>query len=212
MVPRGFTRVWIDYNEVFSLVVRHTSIRVILILAACEDYELEQLDVKKAFLYGNLEETIYMRQPLGFEEGTCNKVCLLKQSLYSHKQSSRQWYKRFDVYMTEIQYTKGLLRKEFDMKKLGPTRKILGMENVKDRGSRTLKVSQSGYVQKIMNNFRVDNGKSVSVPLGAHFKAKHVDVDSFVDADYDKDPDKDRSIIGYLFMVCGYDKDPDKDK
>ncbi|GKB83069.1 retrotransposon protein, putative, ty1-copia subclass [Tanacetum coccineum] len=49
-----------------------------------EDYELEQLDVKTAFLHGNLEETIYMRQPPGFEEGTGNKVCLLKKSLYGH--------------------------------------------------------------------------------------------------------------------------------
>ncbi|GJW24820.1 retrovirus-related pol polyprotein from transposon TNT 1-94, partial [Tanacetum coccineum] len=53
--------------------LRHTSIRVILSLTACEDYELEQLDVKTAFLHGNLEETIYMRQPPGFEEGPGNK-------------------------------------------------------------------------------------------------------------------------------------------
>ncbi|GJY83146.1 retrotransposon protein, putative, ty1-copia subclass [Tanacetum coccineum] len=100
LVDRGFTqRAGIDYNEVFSPVVRHTSIRVILSLTACEDYELEQLDVKTAFLHGNLEETIYMRQPPGFEEGTGNKVCLLKKSLYGLKQSPRQWYKRFDVYM-----------------------------------------------------------------------------------------------------------------
>ncbi|GKB75211.1 copia LTR rider [Tanacetum coccineum] len=293
LVARGFTqRAGIDYNEVFSPVVRHTSIRVILSLTACEDYELEQLDVKMAFLHGNLEETIYMRQPPGFEEGMGNKVCLLKKSLYGLKQSPRQWYKRFDVYMisngfsrssydncvyfkefapgmyiylllyvddmliackskSEIEYTKGLLRKEFDMKELGPARKILGMEIVRDRGSRTLKVSQSGYVQKILNNYRVNNGKSVSVPLGAHFKVslkdcpsndwdvermskvpyanveavkwvlkylkgtadvglvygrdqgKHVDVDGFVDADYAKDPDKGRSITGYVFMVHG---------
>ncbi|GJS82653.1 retrovirus-related pol polyprotein from transposon TNT 1-94 [Tanacetum coccineum] len=71
---------------------------------------------------------------------------------------------------SEIEYSKGLLRKEFNMKELGPARKILGMEIVRDRGSRTLKVSQSGYVQKILNNYRMDNGKSVYVPLGAHFK------------------------------------------
>ncbi|GJW02681.1 retrovirus-related pol polyprotein from transposon TNT 1-94 [Tanacetum coccineum] len=183
VVARGFIqRAGIDYNEVFLHVVRHTSIRVILSLTACEDYELEQLDVKTAFLHGNLEETIYMRQPPGFEEGTGNKVCLLKKSLYGLKQSPRQWYKWFDVYMisngfsrsnydscvyfkefapgmyiylllyvddmliackskSEIEYTKGLLRKEFDMKELGPARKILGMEIVRDRGSRTLKVS-----------------------------------------------------------------------
>ncbi|GKB28461.1 retrotransposon protein, putative, ty1-copia subclass [Tanacetum coccineum] len=219
---------------------------------------LEQLDVKTAFLHGNLEETIYMRQPPDFEEGTGNKVCLLKKSLYGLKQSLRQWYKRFDVYMisngfsrnsydscvyfkefapgmyiylllyvddmliackskSKIEYTKGLLRKEFDMKELGPARKILSMEIFRDRGSQTLKVSQSGYVQKILNNYRVNNGKSVFVPLGAHFKGttdvglvcgrdqgKHVDVDGSVDADYAKDPDKGRSITGYVFMVHGY--------
>ncbi|GJR37375.1 retrotransposon protein, putative, ty1-copia subclass [Tanacetum coccineum] len=64
LVARGFTqRAGIDYNEVFSPVVRHTSIRVILALTACKDYELEQLDVKTAFLHGNLEEVIYMKQP-----------------------------------------------------------------------------------------------------------------------------------------------------
>nr|GFB23687.1 reverse transcriptase [Tanacetum cinerariifolium] len=67
----------------------HTSIRAILSLTACEDYELEQLDVKTAVLHGNLEETIYMRQPSGFEEGTSNKVCLLKKFLYGLKQSPR---------------------------------------------------------------------------------------------------------------------------
>ncbi|GJW73085.1 retrovirus-related pol polyprotein from transposon TNT 1-94 [Tanacetum coccineum] len=99
LVARGFTqRAWINYNEVFSPVVRHTSIRVILSLTACEDYELEQLDVKMAFLHGNLKETIYMRQQPSFKEETSNKVCLLKKSLYDLKQSPRQWYKWFDVY------------------------------------------------------------------------------------------------------------------
>nr|GEZ21425.1 zinc finger, CCHC-type [Tanacetum cinerariifolium] len=54
-------RAGIDYNKVFSLVVRHISIQVILALTACKDYKLEQLDVKTAFLNENLEEAIYMR-------------------------------------------------------------------------------------------------------------------------------------------------------
>ncbi|GKA08193.1 retrovirus-related pol polyprotein from transposon TNT 1-94 [Tanacetum coccineum] len=108
---------------------------------------------------------------------------------------------------SKIKYTKGLLCKEFDMKELGPAGKILGIEIVRDRGSRTLKVSQSGYVQKILNNYRVNNGNSVSMPLRAHFKCngrdqgKHVDVDGFMDADYAKDPNKGRLIIGYVFMA-----------
>ncbi|GJV25727.1 retrotransposon protein, putative, ty1-copia subclass [Tanacetum coccineum] len=202
-------RAGIDYNEVFSPVVRHTSIRVILALTACKDYELEQLDVKTTFLHGNLEEVIYMKQPPGYEQG--NKVCLLKKSLYGLKQSPRQWYRRFDEYMlsngfkrssydscvyyrsyapgeyiylllyvddmliackskAEIGSTKSLLKKEFDMKELGEAKKILGMEIVRDRSRKILKVSQSGYVSNILNNFRIDNGKSVKMPLGGHFK------------------------------------------
>ena len=64
------------------------------------DFELEQLDVKMTFLHGNLEEVIYMEQPLGFiEKGQENKVCLLLKSLYGLKQSPCQWYKRFDDFM-----------------------------------------------------------------------------------------------------------------
>ncbi|GKB30769.1 hypothetical protein Tco_0870170 [Tanacetum coccineum] len=103
-------------------------------------------------------------------------------------------------HQSEIEYTKGLLRKEFDMKELGPARKILGMEIVRDKGSRTLKVSHLGYVQKILNNYKVDYGKSISVPLGAHFKFNVLDEGSEMDF---KDPDKGRSITGYVFMVHG---------
>ncbi|GJZ50570.1 retrotransposon protein, putative, ty1-copia subclass [Tanacetum coccineum] len=98
LAAHGFTqRAGIDYNKVFSPVVRHTSTRVILALTACKDYDLERLDVKTTFLHGNLEEVIYMRQPPGYEQG--NKVCFLKKSLYGLKQSPRQWYRRFGEYM-----------------------------------------------------------------------------------------------------------------
>nr|GEW71972.1 retrovirus-related Pol polyprotein from transposon TNT 1-94 [Tanacetum cinerariifolium] len=89
LVARGFTqRASIDYNKVFSLVVQHTSILVILALTECKDYELEQLDVNTTFLHGNLEKVIYMRQPPKYEQ--CNNVCLLKKSLYGLKQSLRK--------------------------------------------------------------------------------------------------------------------------
>nr|GEX04956.1 retrovirus-related Pol polyprotein from transposon TNT 1-94 [Tanacetum cinerariifolium] len=174
--PGQKLRARIDYNDVFSPVVRHTSIRVILSLTACEDYKLEQLDVKTAFLHSPRQW--YKR----FD------VYLINNGFSRNSYDSYVYFKEFVprmyIYLllyvddmliackskSEIEYTKGLLRKEFDMKELGPTRKILGMEIVRDRDNRTLKVSQSGYVQKILNNYKVDNGKSVSVPLGAHFK------------------------------------------
>ncbi|KAL9258959.1 Retrovirus-related Pol polyprotein from transposon TNT 1-94-like protein [Drosera capensis] len=96
-----------DYNEIFSPVVRHTSIRVLLALVAHQNLELEQLDVKIAFLHGNLEEEIYIRQPEGFfMEGKEDYVCRLHKSLYGLKQSPRQWYKRFDSFMMKHGFNK----------------------------------------------------------------------------------------------------------
>ena len=95
----------IGYDEIFSHVVRHTSIRAVLALVASWDLHLEQMDVKTAFLHGDLEEQIYMKQPEGFTQpGHEHLVCRLKKSLYGLKQSPRQWYKRFDSYMIQIGY------------------------------------------------------------------------------------------------------------
>ena len=107
LITKGYSqRHGINYNEVFSPVVRHTSIRVVLALVAHQDLELEQLDVKTTFLHGNLEEEIFMEQPEGFKKPSIeNLVCRLKKSLYGLKQSPRQWYKKFDSYMIQIGYT-----------------------------------------------------------------------------------------------------------
>ncbi|CAL8139429.1 unnamed protein product [Prunus armeniaca] len=95
----------IDYNEVFSHVVKHSSIRILLALVAQFDLELAQIDVKTAFLHGDLEKEIYMSQPEGFKVARKeNWVCKLQKSLYGLKQSPRQWYKRFDRFMIGHKY------------------------------------------------------------------------------------------------------------
>jgi aspartate carbamoyltransferase regulatory subunit len=112
LVAKGYSQIpGIDYNDVFSLVVKHSSIRTLLSIAAMHDYELEQLDVKTAFLHGELEEDIYMNQPKGFViPGEENLVCRLKKSRYGLKQSPRQWYKRFDSSML----SHGFKRSDYD--------------------------------------------------------------------------------------------------
>jgi hypothetical protein len=108
LVVKGFAqKKGIDFDEIFSPVVKMTSIRTILSLVAVEDLHLEQLDVKTTFLHGDLEEEIYMQQPQGYEvKGKENLVCRLKKSLYGLKQAPRQWYLKFDRFMTEQGYNR----------------------------------------------------------------------------------------------------------
>ncbi|KAL5855098.1 hypothetical protein ACOSQ4_004900 [Xanthoceras sorbifolium] len=108
MVVKGFQqKEGIDYNEIFSPVVKLTTIRLVLKIVAAENLHLEQLDVKTVFLHGDLEEEIYMRQPEGFKEaGKENLVCRLKKSLYGLKQAPRQWYKKFDSFMSSSGFTR----------------------------------------------------------------------------------------------------------
>ena len=83
------------------------TIRVVLSIVAAENLHLEQLDVKTAFLHGDLEEEIYMMQPQGFVvPGKEDWVCRLKKSLYGLKQAPRQWYKKFDRFMLGNGYTR----------------------------------------------------------------------------------------------------------
>jgi hypothetical protein len=101
LVAKDFSQIpSIDYNDVFSPVMKHSSIHAFFGIVAMRDLELEQLDVKTAFLHGELEEEIYMDQPEGFiVHGKEDIICRLKKSLYGLKQSLRQWFKRFDLFM-----------------------------------------------------------------------------------------------------------------
>ena len=97
LVAKGFTQEeGIDYTETFSLVSKKDSFRMVMALVAHFDLELHQMDVKTAFLNGDLEEEVYMKQPEGFSSSDGEQlVCKLKKSIYGLKQASRQWYLKF---------------------------------------------------------------------------------------------------------------------
>jgi hypothetical protein len=105
-VVKGFSKKrGIDFEEIFSPVVKMFYIRVVLGLAANMNLEIEQLDMKTAFLHGDLEEEIYIEQPEGFTtRDKKNLVYQLKKKLYGLKQAPRQWYKKFDSFMVEHGY------------------------------------------------------------------------------------------------------------
>ena len=101
LVVKGFQQhEGVDYTEIFSPVVKLTTVRLVLSIIVAKDLHLEKFDVKMTFLHGELEEDIYMVQPEGFlSRGRKDIVCKLKRSLYGLKQAPRQWYKRFDAFM-----------------------------------------------------------------------------------------------------------------
>lgn len=101
LVAKGYKQVeGYDYFDTYSPVTRITSIRVLIAIAALHNLEIHQMDVKTAFLNGELEEEIYMEQPEGFvAPGQERKVCKLVKSLYGLKQAPKQWHAKFDMTM-----------------------------------------------------------------------------------------------------------------
>jgi Reverse transcriptase (RNA-dependent DNA polymerase) len=108
LVVKGFDqKKGVDFEEIFSPVVKMSSIRVVLGLTASLDLKIKQLDVKTAFLYGDLEEELYMEQPESFEKkGQEHLVCKLRRSLYGLKQAPRNWYKMFESFMCDNKFEK----------------------------------------------------------------------------------------------------------
>ena len=104
LVAKGFSQIdGIDYDEIFSPVVRFETVRMLLATAALENWDISALDVKTAFLYGQLDEEIYMEQPEGFKvRGQEDKVLRLLRAIYGLKQASLAWWKELDKSFKEL--------------------------------------------------------------------------------------------------------------
>ncbi len=108
LVAKGFTQIFgLDYDETFSPVARFESLRLLLALAALEDWEIHQMDVKSAFLNGLLDEEIYMEQPEGFvDPDHSDKVCLLNKAIYGLKQALRAWNQQFHGVLLDLGFSR----------------------------------------------------------------------------------------------------------
>jgi len=110
LVAKGYSQQeGIDYTETFAPVARYTSIRLLLAMAVKMDLHIHQMDAVSAYLNGNLQEEIYMRQPEGYEDGS-SKVCKLLKSIYGLKQSGRVWNRTLNAVLTK----NNLIRSESD--------------------------------------------------------------------------------------------------
>ncbi|GKB15753.1 ribonuclease H-like domain-containing protein [Tanacetum coccineum] len=107
LVENGSTQIeGVDVDETFSPVVKPGTIRTVLSLATSRHWPIHQLDVKNAFLHGDLSEMVYMHQPPGFRDHDHpNYVCLLQRSLYGLKQAPRAWFQRFASYITRVGFS-----------------------------------------------------------------------------------------------------------
>ena len=97
LVAKGYAQTYgVDYSNTFSPVAKMTYVRLFISLAATHNWDLHQLDIKNAFLHGDLQEEVYMEQPPGFvAQGEIGKVCRLRKLLYGLKQSLRAWFGKF---------------------------------------------------------------------------------------------------------------------
>ena len=212
LVAKGYRqKEGLDYFDTYSPVSRITSIRMLIAIASLNNMEIHQMDVKTAFLNGELDEEIYMEQPEGFVvQGQENKVCKLVKSLYGLKQAPKQWHEKFDhtmlshgfkinecdkcvyiktyanscvfvcLYVDDmlimgtskdvIMSTKKLLSSIFDMKDLGLADVILGIQIKRNNEGYIL--TQSHYVEKILNKYNQSNCKVAVTPFDANCKLK----------------------------------------
>ena len=93
----------INYTETYTSVINKATTKVIMAMAAIKRYYIKQMDIVTAFLYGPIEEEVYVEQLTGFTKGG-NRVCKLNKALYGLKQSSRAWYKTISVTLTSLSF------------------------------------------------------------------------------------------------------------
>ncbi|KAL0286941.1 UNVERIFIED_CONTAM: Retrovirus-related Pol polyprotein from transposon TNT 1-94 [Sesamum angustifolium] len=137
LMAKGFKpKEGIDYFDTYSPVARLTIIQGLMALALVYNLSIHQMNVKAAFLYGELEEEIYMDQPEGFvAHGSCIEI---------------------------ITETKSFLKNKFEMKDMGATDVILGLKLT--RSTDGIVISQSHYVDKIIEKFGSQNSRIAKTP------------------------------------------------
>ncbi|GJV26915.1 putative ribonuclease H-like domain-containing protein [Tanacetum coccineum] len=179
LVAQGYTQEeGIDYDEVFSLVARIEAIRLFLAYASFKDFVVYQMDVKSVFLYGKIEEEVYVCQPLGFEDPDFpNRVYKVEKALYGLHQAPKAWHKGdillVQVYVDDIIFgsTKKelclafekLMHEKFQMSSIGERTFFLGIQ-VKQKKDGIF-ISEDKYVEEILKKFRFIEVKTASTPM-----------------------------------------------
>ncbi|GJX06043.1 putative RNA-directed DNA polymerase [Tanacetum coccineum] len=172
LVAKGYTqKEGVDYKETFSPVSRKDSLRIVMALVAHFDLELHQMDVKTAFLNGDLHEDVYMAQPQGFKSK--GQEHLVDQCVYLKMSGSN--FIILVLYVDDIllasnnidllHESKRFLSRNFDMKDLGEASYVIGIEIHRDRANGKLGLSQKAYIERVLNRFNMQHCSPTVAPV-----------------------------------------------
>ncbi|GKE63110.1 putative ribonuclease H-like domain-containing protein, partial [Tanacetum coccineum] len=169
----------IDYDEVFALVSRIEAIRICLAFASYMGFIVYRMDVKSAFLYGTIDEEVYVSQPLGFVDPKCpKKVYKVVKALYGLHQALRAWYATLSTFFLKSGYRRGTIDKTLFIKKdkndimlvhmssMGELTFFLGLQ-VKQKEDGIF-ISHDKYVAEILKKFDFASVKTASTTIETH--------------------------------------------
>ncbi|GKE22452.1 putative ribonuclease H-like domain-containing protein, partial [Tanacetum coccineum] len=200
LVVQGYTQEdGIDYDEVFDPVAKIEAIRLFLAYASFKDFVVYQMDVKSTFLYGKIEEEVYICQPLGFEDPEfLDRVYKVENVLYGLHQAPKAWYETLSTYLLDNGFQRGQIDKTLFIKRVKGD--ILLVQVYVDDiifGStrKSLCTDQDKYMDEILKKFGFSTVKTASTPIKTSKSlmkdenAKNVDVHLY------------RSMIGSLMYL-----------
>ncbi|GJW93147.1 putative ribonuclease H-like domain-containing protein [Tanacetum coccineum] len=175
LVAQGYTKEeGIDYDEVFTPVTRIEAIRLFLAYASFNDFVVYQMDVKSVFLYGKIEEEVYVCQPLGFEDPDfLDRVYKVEKALYGLHQAPRAWYETLSTYLLDNEFQRGKINKTLFIKRykgdillmssMGELTFFLGLQVHQKKDG--IFISQDKYVGEILKKFGFTKVKTASTPI-----------------------------------------------
>ncbi|GJS32979.1 putative ribonuclease H-like domain-containing protein [Tanacetum coccineum] len=166
LVAQGYTQEkGIDYDEVFAPVARIEAIRLFLAYASFKDFVVYHMDVKSAFLYGKIEEEVYVCQPPGFEDPYFpDRVYKVEKELYGMHQAPKAWYETLSTYLLDNGFQRGKIDKTlFIRRDKGEFTFFLGLQ-LKQKED-VIFISQDKYVTEILKKFSFTDVKTASTPI-----------------------------------------------
>ncbi|CAL1382351.1 unnamed protein product [Linum trigynum] len=189
VVAQGFSQEFgVDFDETFAPVAKMVSVRTLLAVASVRRWPLYQLDVKNAFLHGDLKETVYMELPPGYcpQTDIPDPVCLLQCSLYGLKQAPRAWFDKFHSTLLSL----GFRQSQND-----PSLFTRRSERVQGSSAGIL-LGQKKYIADLLDSTRFSDCVPVSTPMELNVKLGRETGDLLSDGGKQY-----RSIVGSLIYL-----------